>query len=65
MKFNNFYKISTFKYFLLVGEEVNVKAFLNKISDDFKWDFAQPSTMLILELFEDDYVNNATGKNEV
>lgn len=65
MKFNNFYKIATFRYFLLLGEQVNVKAFLSLTSDDFKYEFAQPSTMLLLELFEEDYLSNTTGLPEV
>eukprot|EP00347_Sterkiella_histriomuscorum_P022996 403336353 len=64
MKFNNFYKIATFRMFNLLGDPVNVKAFLNLISDEFKWEHSPPSTMILLELYEDQ-VANSSGKLEI
>lgn len=50
--------------FLLTGETLNVKAFLNLISDDFKWDFVPPSSLVMFELYEDE-VSNSTGQIEI
>ena len=61
MKFNNFNKIIDFKMFMLIGETWNVKALLNLITFQFKWDFVSPSSLVLLEIYEDQIVN-ATGQ---
>lgn len=61
MKFNNFNKIIDFKMFMLIGETWNVKALLNLITFQFKWDFVSPSSLILLEIYEDQIVN-ATGQ---
>ena len=58
MKFSNFCKLDTTKFFLFQGESWNTKAFLSLISDQFKWDLVPPSSMVLLEIYEDDIVNS-------
>lgn len=64
MKFNNFNKLISFKMFMFVGESWNLKAFLSLISDEFKWNYVPPASILLIEGFEKTKVNNATGLPE-
>ncbi|CDW86221.1 histidine acid phosphatase family protein [Stylonychia lemnae] len=57
MKFNNFNKIIEFKMFMFLGESWNVKAFLSIVSDQFKFDFISPSSLIILEVYDEESEN--------
>ena len=61
MKFTNFNKIHVHKFFILMGEHWNLKAFLNLVTDDFKWDYVPPSSMALIELFEDEVQNGTVN----
>ena len=57
MKFNSFNKIEEFKMFMFIGESWNVKNFLSFVTDDFKYEFVSPSSLVLLELYDEEYIN--------
>ena len=65
MKFNHFNKINEHKFFLFMGEQWNAKAFLSLVTDDFKWDFVPPASLVLLEAYEEDFLNATTGLTEM
>lgn len=65
MKFGAFNKISEHKFFMLMGESWNMKAFLSLVTDDFKWDYVPQSSMVLVEAYEEDVLNATTNATEV
>jgi hypothetical protein len=45
--------MSDFKWFLFMGEKWTAHAFLNIISDTFKWTVVQPSSVILIQVSED------------
>jgi len=43
--------------FMFIGESWNLKSFLSTISDDFKYEFVSPSSLAILELYDEEYID--------
>jgi hypothetical protein len=60
MKFNHHDPIDEAKFFLFVGDNWNLKAFISLVTDDFKYDYVAPASVLLLETYEEESVN-ATG----
>jgi hypothetical protein len=63
MKFNNFNKLIAFKMFMFMGEPWNVKAVLSLMTDNFKWDYTPPASVLLIEGYETT-VTNSNGLPE-
>ena len=53
------------KFIMLMGESWNLKAFLSLISDDFKWDYVAPSSLLLLHAYNDSTVEVSYNDNAV
>ena len=53
MKFGHMQHLNQTKWISLVGEGWNLKSLLYLISRSFKWDYLQPSSMLLLEFYDD------------
>jgi hypothetical protein len=53
MKFGHMQHLNGTKWISLVGESWNLKSFLYLMSRHYKWDYVQPSSMILLEVYDD------------
>jgi hypothetical protein len=57
MKFGHMQHINDTKFLSLFGEVWNMKAFLSLVTRDYKWDYAPPNSMVLLEVYDDSTVS--------
>lgn len=66
MKFNaHMTPINDTKFMLFMGESWNLKSFISLLSDDFKWAYISPSSVLLLEAYTNGTLSATFNDNKI
>ena len=65
LKFSPMSPLNQTKFIMLMGESWNLKAFLSLITDDLKYDYIPPSSILLMEAYSDGSIELSVNDHKI